>query len=126
MKRIPSVALAVAIAAACSSPSTPTETLAGDWMTAPIPSGAFVKLSLASDGSQMSGTGQAYGLESVSLYVYAVTGEQAYGRFSLTLVPDTGTTATYVGHVVNDSVLTGTWSSAGAASFERKFFRVAW
>ena len=103
----------------------PASALQGTWQTWPlVPSGSGIDMSLATIGSDVAGTGRASELQR-DLGPLTITGQQQTdGTFRLTIRYDqSGTTATYAGHVVGSNELDGEWSGATRSSYSLTFRR---
>jgi len=85
------------------------------WHSPFVPSGGYIQLSLSTAGSQVSGSGSEYGLQTQLEGQVSIHGTWISNHLSLTITPQSGTVqpATYSAAVVGDSLLQGTWSEAG-------------
>jgi hypothetical protein len=100
-------------ALSCSDGIAPKRDLSGMWTTGMAPSGAYTELYLTTTGPSVTGTARwQHGLSNGPLVIYSVTGRQSSVTFTLTLTPDSGAVAAYVGRLIEPDQLTGTWSEA--------------
>lgn len=112
-------ALAVTVAACSSSPL-----LDGSWGQHTVnPGGVSIDFSLATAGGNITGTGTVCG---VGPYcnpgAVAITGDWSGTSFRMTLMGGGGEVATYVGVLVGDNELSGTWTE-GTSSGPSIFYR---
>jgi hypothetical protein len=112
---------------ACTQSDTsltgPRGFLTGIWDSPPIPSGGAIVLTLRSTGGSVSGTDQEYGLMGVPASSGTISGLYSGGAFTLKVEYQGGGLATYVGHLVGDT-LDGTWTPpAPQVAGSLRFFR---
>ncbi len=114
---LPSSIVLLSVAACTGSTAglaSRTSLLDGNWRTAPaLPSGSGIDLSLATNGSIVTGTGHQYVLQYLK-YSFTITGRQGSDgtTFSLTLTSDSGAVVTHSGHVVGSDELRMEWEQA--------------
>lgn len=127
---LPAVAvLAAAALVACYEFTAPTGAvdlrLSGEWVTGPIPSGAFTALSMQAAGGRITGTGKT-DVCCFQEYLLGVGGDysDSSGAFTITITYPTGATATYDGVVQGADSLVGGWTGApGALGLRIVFYR---
>ncbi len=118
------VALASIGGASCRSPLASNSQLAGNWGTAPIPSGGSITLALVTTGTNVSGSGQSRGVgPNGAVSTLTITGTRSGGVFALAITFDTGFVATYSGTISDQDRLTGSWTSPTQATSDLTLYR---
>lgn len=98
------------LAAGCAD-AGPSMVPSGEWRTLPVPSGGYIQLSLSLAGSQVTGSGAAFGLMGVPEGTLGVTGTWSGDTFDLAIASVSGASrsAHYSGTVVGGARLEGDW-----------------
>jgi hypothetical protein len=123
--RVTLVLAAVSISAAgCGSLFGPNHQLAGEWATAPIPSGGSISMALSTSGNRVSGNGQSRDIgPNGAISLFTVEGSRSGDTFALTLSFDSGKVVSYSGSFVDANTLAGPWALAGQSSGFVRLYR---
>ena len=122
-KSIATGSLVVLAALGVSACGNSIDDLAGNWGTAPIPSGGGIEMRLSSADSHVSGTGQVCGVgPRCSPGAVTITGNPGSAGFYLAFHGDSGFAATFSGHLISQTELRGTWIDP-TESYTISFYR---
>ena len=100
------------------------------WQTQGLPSGAYIVLHLSIQHGIMSGTAEQFGLQSVPLGDFMLTGRQTGDQFNLTLTSTfrspaggpMGPKGHFIGSFTSADVMVGVWDDGVRAPFTETFY----